>query len=490
MKKIKVLQLSKENWLGNYSIPDCFEWHYFFSTDSLYYNQVLDQIVFDFLIVDDIDCFKQLLSTSYQVFSKYIIFDKNMKLDEEGLESIFSQKKVQKLSFTSPQWIIQKMKMLMIGRKSSSKETVYYYRPANSCKEKMILKGRECLEYVDFCYKDYLKIADMENCFLLPKEECAIFWPEFLSSPTISLRYRINGFVLENKGHILKYRIDYDEKDQFQPLVIGPCDEDVLVFSSIYARGEGDIKLYGTHFREVSNKKEYEHFIDHILLDHKRGEVSFEFIEGSPRRLFVIFTDSHEYLNFSNMLAGESLLVFRDWRGSTGQFYFGKKEFRDKILQTIRHYMMTLQLTRKDIIILGHYMGGAAAMMYGGLLQSQHIMLVNPVIDVNHFNTGSVAYRSYLDVIYSQDELFEQKVEDFTEAYWEEVRSHSYEQSNVQMAYWVRNEIGECYYEEITRKLKMQNYLSPLLIKGFSTKKNETEEMMNEWISVHLKELS
>lgn len=241
---------------------------------------------------------------------------------------------------------------------------------------------------------EFRPLATYKRGFYVAAENGIELWPVFEKDPTIELKIVVHLSYLG--GTEIAKTLEFGEEQLNKPLILESLTGNANAFVSIWAKGQGTLKLSNINNRLT--RHEYGTLImgGQRLFDHKRQELFYYFDPGDLQPpLNVYFAGWQTRTGFEGYFMmkhfGRPFLLLADPRLEGGAFYLGTKEYETKLMTLIKETLTKLGFSNEQLVLAGLSMGTTGALYYGAKLGAAAVVVGKPLL-----NLGTIALNDTL----------------------------------------------------------------------------------------------
>lgn len=227
---------------------------------------------------------------------------------------------------------------------------------------------------------------------LVPHAENMV-WLDYDQTQTVAVQLQ---FVFYKDNHIQAVQTVTGDALRQQHTIGGIDDyQDYQIL--IFAKGAGELDLHVLHQRRSRHELGTLLPGDDWQMTDDNEEVLSYFNPGDRRAPLIVnfsgirlHVDGFEMRGPLNEL-GTPYLLFSDVRMQGGAFHIGSEAYEQKIIETIKKAMKTLNLQPEDVILTGYSMGSLPAMYYAADIKPHAIVVAKPLISLGTL-TGNAEF--------------------------------------------------------------------------------------------------
>jgi len=212
-------------------------------------------------------------------------------------------------------------------------------------------------------------------------------WPEFVLDPGCEIELGVQ-LIRSGTPDVIAFQRRYSAAELAEPIVFAEPESGYLS-CSIFARGEGTVKVGPIHYRH--SRLGAGQFLPggRRIVDSRREELFVYFHPGDlTPPLNVYFAGYRPAEGFEGYFMMERLghpfLLVTDPRLEGGRFYLGSEELEDLLAGVIREHIDELGFRERDVIFSGLSMGSFGALYYGSRFDALAIIAGKPMVDLGY----------------------------------------------------------------------------------------------------------
>lgn len=305
------------------------------------------------------------------------------------------------------------------------------------------------------------------------------------------LEYEIEGdceiqlaidYIPEGETKILARREKYTKEDLKKPIRIYEKNFRPNLIVSLYAKGVGEIKVGGLHFRKSREEIGVFYPGGQQYLDNKNQEILYYFHPGDfTPPLNVYFSGYHSREGFEGYYFMKSFnkpfLLISDSGLEGGSFYMRSKEIQDKIIEVINGSLDYLGFNSKQLTTLGLSMGTFGALYYGSKCSASNIVLGKPLFSLNNIANNIRTIRpgmfsTILDVVNSvKKNNHLNTYKEIDEYYWQAFEDAKLKDTTIIVSYMKDDDYDGTAFVDLLNKMGNKNI--KIISKGIVGRHND-----------------
>lgn len=484
MDKIYVLQIGKEDWRMQYSLPEYVEYTY-------------------------VDMFTQLERNLYDV----VFVDRKLAMKEaEMLQKVM---RAHTLFVTERVEISGKMQWLYDSRAGRriwmdeiqeflTNELKYYYSQSAGKRYSILnlaltsgfsgdiqWKGNHNLT-LKGNFGDHMKqVAFWRDNLHIPKDQEIDLWLEYKKTPGVVISLEVTQFAPGSISEIVNHW-KFSEADMEQIVTVDSKEGRGSVFVSVCAMGEGELQIIALHQRQSRGGH------GHLLPGGKRYVTSereelFSYLDPGDLRppLNVYFSGYHTMEKFEGYRLMKQMdcpfLLLSENRLEGGGFYMGSREYERILIDTIRENMMKLGFSSEQVVFSGISMGACGAMYYGSHIRPHAMILGKPLLSLGDMAAREKRQRpggfpASLDVLLSlSGDTDKEAIEKLNKRFWNQFRNANFSRTKLIVAYMIEDDFDGTAYDMILSNLNSDGV--HVYGKGFHGRHNDDTRGIVNWLT-------
>ena len=244
---------------------------------------------------------------------------------------------------------------------------------------------------------EFTPLATYKRGFYIAAENGIELWPVFEKDPTIELKVVVHFSYLG--GIDIDKTLEFSEEQLARPLILDSLADNANAFVSIWAKGQGTLKLGNINNRLTRHQYGTLIMGGQRFFDSKRQELFYYFDPGDLKPpLNVYFAGWQTRTGFEGYFMmkhlGRPFLLLADPRLEGGAFYLGSKEYEENILSLIQETLAKLGFTNEQLVLAGLSMGTTGALYYGSKLGAHAVIVGKPLINLGAIARNNTLHRA------------------------------------------------------------------------------------------------
>ena len=420
---MRVLQIGKNDWSTSYSIPPEILWMSINPGQDVIDLSHID--VFDVVIIH-ISCSEELLSYLEPfmnphriVMDKLYYDDSSSASDRIKQEEFFHKWMVRIVPLSNPQAFIDSIPYTYFTEQFGSKLPIRKLLFSPLIRERVWFEGTKYLSTFITEMETFQQVFFWKLNINYDHNHPLDLWLEYEIEEGCEIALDLHLVPLD-QPEVIRLKRRYNQTELQEPLYFDHTESGYLV-ASIYARGEGLLRIGALHYRHA--RREVGHFLPGgiRLVDSNRQELFAYYHPGNLKPpLNIYFSGYRPAEGFEGYYMMKSMehpfLLFTDPRFEGGAFYLGSSELEQQVHNVIQSTMSRLHFREQDLIFSGLSMGTMAALYYGSRYQAYAIIVGKPILDLLYVAYQTPLVRPYefltiLDIVKYWDKADEEGAE-------------------------------------------------------------------------------
>lgn len=357
--------------------------------------------------------------------------------------------------------------------------------------------GQTYLELNGIFGNDFNQTIFWRNNIPIFKFQSIEFWLEYEKSDNVEIMMEI---VQMRKGTVseIQKKWCFSEIEMSDMVYIENKDIDSNLFISIFAKGEGTLKIKGLHDR-YSRKGEGMFLPGGVRkITSKREEVFFYYDPGMMKPPLNIYFSGYKTLEgFEgyNMMRslGSPFLLISESRLEGGAFYIGDDEYNSLIISEINRVLRELNFKNSDVIFSGLSMGSYGALLYSCYFKPYAVVVGKPLINIGNIaKNGRLkrpgVFSTSLDVLYKNyGNLDDRSIESLNDYFWNIFIHTDWSNTKLIISYMIEDDYDSTAYKDILEHCS--NYGIMIIGKGLHGRHNDNTGGIVSWFYKQLENI-
>lgn len=527
-KKIRVLQVGRDNWRDNHQLPEVFDWHYLAPDDFLAYvaqfradkeaiaegerqiallqehselstkdkqayaKAIRDQFPkvpkFSALVLSDTDYSFDLSGVTVLV-NPHLVFAPQEATFSGDLQELARRHFFQTYALAETDAFLYKLSKILFPGQSGGKYHVGEFQISPDFQGTIAYEGHShvCLEG-DFG-EDYRFLGHYGYNLSYQSVSYQELWPEFIKDETVFIKYRVELIQEGSLANVIQVW-EYEEEDFEKQFLIDHSESGYLAIS-LFAKGKGQLKLGPFHHRW--SRAGYGEFVlgGRRYADGKRQEFNYFFDPGDfkpPLRVYFSGWRSAEGFEGYGLMKGMSrspFMLICDPRLTGGAFYMGTAAFEQHMVSVIREALDFLGFDKSQLILSGMSMGTFGALYYACDLEPAAIVISKPVL-----SNGRMALWERLDrpgvfpvsldlLLMHSGKMDAVGAAELDAKFWDKWRQANLSQTTLAVAYMKQDDYDTTAFEDLVRETKGKGV--KIIGRGWEGKHNDGSGETVSW---------
>lgn len=427
--RINALQIGDEDWSKERELPYYVTWTYVSDLRIDNLHDLLDEIdtPYDVVFIDK-NVGDNALGLLERYIRPYTLFVTNLVQKSHVLSDVINRKRGKVISHKELYYILDN-------------ELEYFF--ADSRGEKMdlttigITYGFEgkikwnagCSVELEGNYgKEYSQIAFWRKNIPVINNQTIDLWLEYIKDEEVDIELHVDLIVSGTVDTLYKSYV-FTEEDMDSIVSIKNDNNNVNVFLSLFAKGQGNLRIVALHNRR--SRGYHGHFLPggQRMVTKRREEVFYYFSPGDLKPPLNVYFSRYKHaegFEGQRMMDkfGCPYLLITDVRLEGGAFYLGDEEYEEMIMDIIKKHMYLLGFTSDQIIFSGLSMGAFAAMYYACDIKPHTVIVGKPILNIGDVAMNETINRpgifpTSLDVLRFLEGADEDSARRANERFWE-----------------------------------------------------------------------
>lgn len=493
-EKINVLQVGTTNWKRELTIPENIEWFYIspqnvemFSKTYRLQEAFKRRAIHAVLLTDDF--YDESILSLGGLFEPYsLLYSTGIGPNSvsDSVRRFLIAQMAYPVSMDNPNELVDVLSHTFFEKQYGDKFHTKDLIVSTSFKGKIGFDGSAYLTLEGHFGEEFRQIANY--AYNIPKDEVPLeFWPEFIKEGPCELQYKLQ--IIPLGGTKILSEIVVSEAELNKPFYLRDKQEGYLHLS-IFAKGEGKLKLGPTHYRFSRY-----HFGTLLLggnvhATSKRQEFLHYLHPGDfTPPLNVYFSGYRTAEGFEGYWMMKSLnkpfLLIADPRLEGGSFYIGDQEYEDAIKQVIQDALDFLGFEASQMIMSGLSMGTYGALYYGLDFKPHAIVVGKPLVNLGKLAENEKTIRpnifpTSLDLLkqYAND-LSERSRQDLDNRFWTKFEDADLSHTQLRIAYMKNDDYDRTAFYDLLEKTRSSG--TKLVGKGWVGRHNDNSGAITQW---------
>lgn len=489
MDKIRVLQLGTEDWSSTHTVSEEIAWTYL---------ETLEEIPpkpYDVVFLDR-NPSKWEISLLHKAVKAYTLFVTERVILKGMLQELFKCKMGRILKSDALKDFLQKELRYYYGKPYGEKYENVKLTVSQDFKGTIYWHGNCYLSLQGEFGDEFHQIAFWRNNIPVFQGQTIEFWLEYEKSAEIAISMTI---TLIERGSVSKImnKWEFSEAALQQVVQIRNDWQDGVIFVSISAKGQGELKIIALHDRY--SRCGHGHFLPggERLVTSEREEVFCYFDPGDrkpPLNVYFSGYKTQEGFEGYNLMRsfGAPFLLISEARLRGGAFYMGSSEYEQMIVDVIKKYRWKLGFHYDEVILSGLSMGTFGALYYGCELHPYALILGKPLASIGNVAANETLNRpggfpTSLDVLMKNyNSTSREAVELLNTRFWERFDRAYWKDTRFIVSYMIEDDYDADAYETMLSHLKADGV--QVYGKGIHGRHNDrTKEIVNWFVSQYEK---
>lgn len=492
MNEIRVLQLGTENWKKQYRLPEYVRWVYaseFTKASAKLYDMV-------FLDRQPREEEYAALDASTRAYTLYVTEDVAI---EGNMKEFYEQKCGQVLQKSQIQRFLLWEIRFYFTRSYGEKYQMDKLTPAEHFSGTVRWNGNHDLTLRGDFGSSMRQAAFWRNNIPLLQDQVLDLWLEYEKDPQVEIMLELTQFAEENSSDVIGHWT-FDEQQMEQVVCIEGKKGNGLVFASICAKGDGELRIIALHNRYSRGSHGYFLPGGARYVTSKREEIFAYFHPGDRKPpLNVYFCGYKQREGFENyhMMRnmGGPFLLISEARLEGGCFYMGSQEYETLLADVIRIYRKELGFTPEQMIFSGLSMGACGALYYGSELRPHAVIVGKPLVSIGNVAANEKRLRpgvfsTSLDVLqYLGGDTDDAAVLTLNRKFWDKFDAADWSKTKFIVAYMLEDDYDTDGYAMLLEHLQSGGV--QVYGKGIHGRQSDNTDQVVQWfISQYRKVLS
>ena len=489
-KKIRVLQLGKQDWNNIYQIPD---------NVSLIYVEQFSEIPkkpYDMcfldrkLLVSEIEPLRKAVKTYTLYATENVIWSgQQKKFFEDKMGKTINQREIQEFLLNE----VRNYFPSSYGEKFSIRDLTI----AQGAKASVKWNGNYSVSIEGDFGRELKQIAFWRNNVPIDKGQAIELWLEYKKDPTVKIALSVTQFV---QGSLSKVQQKwFFTEEELDDLVILDNQKDYgVVFISLLACGEGKLDIIALNDRY--SRRGHGCFIPggERYVASNREEVFCYFDPGNRKPPLNVYFSGYKtkqgfegYHLMRNM--GSPFMLIAEPRLEGGCFYMGTEEYEALIKGAIQRRMKELGFSGKDVILSGISMGTYGALYYGCDIQPHAMILGKPLASIGSIAANETLHRpggfpTSLDMLkYLEGSTDKEAVQKLNQRFWDKFDATNWGKSKFVVSYMIEDDYDRTAYNDLISHLQSEGV--QLYGKGLHGRHNDATGGIVSWFVSQFKKV-
>lgn len=488
-KLLNVLQIGDSDWrlsLGNKSEKS--NWFYLNSDeqgDKKLINSLSGKIdIYLFTSQSSLKFLKEFLPG---VPAYHLLYNSNLLISDD-IYRLLKTKKSFSVNMENPIAVLNIVENDFSGKQLGAKIDLNRVDINSEFRGKIAFNGHVNVSLNGFFGEIFSQILLWQYNIPLDKQFYYELWPEFETSPNVSIELRVNEIQQQSSDVIRELRIPQSKLNK--PFILKSSGKDSYAFFSIYARGSGCLKIGPLHYRKSR------HSFGQLIVggsrfaDSNRKEILTYFDPGDLQPpLNVYFSGYRTAEGFEGYPMMKSLaspfLLIADPRVEGGSFYLGTEELEKFVQKKIFDCLKELDFKPNQLILSGLSMGSFGALYYGSAFKADAIVVGKPLVNIGNIAKNEKILRpggfpTSLDILnFLINGKHSEQIEQLNKYFWKKFNQADFSNTRLAISYMLNDDYDPSAYQDILSVLK--NKKVSLISKGIPGRHNDNSKAINDW---------
>ncbi|MDN6967779.1 accessory Sec system protein Asp2 [Oenococcus sp. UCMA 17063] len=427
---------------------------------------------------------KELFSS---IPSYHLLYNSNLLISND-VSQLLKIKKSFSINIENPIEILNIIENDFSGKQLGAKLDLNRVEISSDFKGKIAFNGHVNISLDGFFGERFSQLLLWQYNIPFDKQFDYELWPEFETSPNVSIELRISEIKQQSSNVIRTLTIPQSKLNS--PFILKSSDQDIYAFFSIYAHGSGYLKIGPLHYRKSR------HSFGQLIVggrrfsDSSREELLTYFDPGDLRPpLNVYFSGYRTAEGFEGYPMMKSLgspfLLIADPRIEGGSFYLGSEELERFLHKKISNCLKELDFKANQLILSGLSMGSFGALYYGSDFKADAIIVGKPLVNLGNIAKNEKLVRpggfpTSLDILnfLTNDNYFD-RIKRLNERFWKKFNQADLNNTRLAISYMLNDDYDPTAYRDILAALK--NKKTSLIGKGIPGRHNDNSQAINDW---------
>ncbi len=459
MNTIKVLQLGATDLRASIEIADGVEWYYETDVEELP-DKDLDVAILT----------RGITWNEYEYLSShlraYCLFVPNELLMPKGsmTERLFQRKKGRRLSDEELSTLLKKELLNYFSGSYGEKLQLENISISQGFQGSIFLDGFQGVELKGDYGIEWSQAFFWRINIPMAVGRSIDFWLEYEKDPTVEIMMRFTQIVYGSVAEVHR-EWTFSESEMEDIICLESITNPGSVFVSLYARGNGRLKIVALHDR--FSRRGCGCFLPGGERSVTSGrEELFHYFDPGNRKppLCVYFSGYKTQEGFEGYYMmrrfGHPFLLISESRLEGGAFYMGSEEYENQVVQVIEDHLQELGFDNSQLILSGLSMGTYGALYYGCRLRPHTILLGKPLANIgdvaaNERINRAGGFPTSLDILKKfSGSVDEAAVDRLNSRFWDAFDQADWSHTQFAVAYMIEDDYDSHAYGMLQSHLK------------------------------------
>ena len=360
---------------------------------------------------------------------------------------------------------------------------------SNDFKGEVFWNGGSSIKLNGFYGGAFSQVTYSRGNIPLMNGKAVSFWLEYRKEDSVEIELHITQFAPGAIDTVVRQWI-FSEEDLNEEIIVQNKEIDGPIFVSIFAKGEGELEIFGLHDRWTRGK--YGAFFPggERTVTSDRQEIFSYFDPGDLKPpLCVYFSGYKTAEGFEGYYMMRSLgcpmLLITESRLEGGAFYMGSDEYENLLVKIISDCAKRLGFSSDEIVLSGLSMGTFGALYYGCDIKPHAILLGKPLASIgnvakNEKHDRPGGFPTSLDVLkFTQGSIDEEAINNLNKRMWKKFENTNFSKTKFIMSYMIEDDYDMDAYNQIIAHLKDSGVKA--YGKGIHGRHNDATAPIVEW---------
>ncbi|MTB64875.1 accessory Sec system protein Asp2 [Streptococcus sp. zg-86] len=467
-KKIRLLQIGRQNWQDEVDIPENIDWIYlqpheilsFFESENAklearYQKEKAKfpkkkdikrgKLRVDGVILTEVSYPSALLLLEKVVEPYHVFFSQDLTTSDPVLQEFLRRKLGQSADFSDKPFLLRTFSKIFFSGQFGQKMGIANFTVQTESERYLShYEGNHYLVLDGEYGEDYRVVGSFLYGVPIYKDVQVELWQEFIKDASCEVKIRVR-YIVDGSLDDIAEEWEFEGEDLQEPNGIETPHNGSL-FVSILAKGKGFLKVGPLHYRW--GRAGFGQFTlgGQRFSDSERREFNYFFHPGDFKPPLCVyfsgFRTAEGFEGYGMMKKlGTPMLLICDPRLEGGSFYMGTPEFERAISTITNQCLDYLGFSNKQLILSGMSMGTFGATYYGADLDPHAIILSKPIFSLGRTAALEKTIRpggfpTSLDMLlHFEGDLSEEAQARFNQRFWNKIKSGHYTNTRFFIAY-------------------------------------------------------
>lgn len=289
------------------------------------------------------------------------------------------------------------------------------------------------------------------------------FWIEYEKTGSVKISLEIVAYKAGATDKVFDRR-EYSEEELREVVTYGNLTNNVSIFVSIKASGEGSLSFIALHDRFSRGKNGAFLIGGERYVTSKREEIFAYFEPGDlkpPLSIYFSGYKTREGFEGQGMMKrlGGPFLLISEARLEGGGFYIGDDEYEKLLLRIIRDHLKILGFDDRDVIMSGLSMGSYGALYYACDLRPDAVIVGKPLANIGSIAANEQRFRpggfaTSIDVLKKNTgDTGRREIELINNKIWSKYELTDWSSTKFVVAYMIEDDYDAKAYSEMISRL-------------------------------------